>query len=137
MTTPVERLRALRCGEQLLQSILAASVPAELRHRAARLIDRYPHQPQLDTLLSEPNSWLSREVARALFDAGLLFEQLARPEHSGFVSRPLLQYAMRHFPSRDNGWYCADDFELFRVAELLADEEPPPTGPDTGRPARR
>lgn len=38
------------------------------------------------------------------------------------ATRDLLGGVMRHFPSRFNGWLGPEDFELFRVDELLEAE---------------
>lgn len=124
MTTPCERMRALTWGGQLLVAIAADSMAQEApRQRAAALIERYPSQAQLHDLLARTNALFPLDVAKVIFEAGLLFEALALPQHLNAASRHLMRYAMRHYPSRDAGWHQPEDFVFLRVCQVLAFED--------------
>ena len=124
MTTPSERMRALRWGAQLLETILADPVvPSELRHRAAKLGQRYPDSARLLGLLADRSSWFPQGVAQDLFEAGLLFESISLSGQLSSASKHLLRCTIRHYPMRANGWHRPEDFELFHVDEVLFNEE--------------
>lgn len=124
MTTPNERMRALRWGVQLLAAVAKdADVPPELQRRAAELSRQYPDQARLLGLLADREAWIAQDVAQGLFDAGLLFEATASTGQMSLSTQQLWRGTMRHYPGRFNGWQRREDFELFRVCELLACED--------------
>ena len=120
MTTPSERLRAVQWGAQLLEAVAAdPSVPPELQCRATEQSLRFPNQFRLLGLLTDRDARFSQDVARELFEAGLLFEAMERQIFMSPTTRQLWRGTMRHYPGRSNGWHRPEDFELFRVGELL------------------
>ena len=124
MTTPRERMRALRWGAQLLVvAQVDPVVPLDLRHRAVELSRRFPSQSRLLGLLADRDAWFARDVAQDLFEAGMLFEGMEPPGRMSPATRQLWQGTMRHYPGRFNGWHRPEDFELFRVSELLDSED--------------
>ena len=123
MTTPNERMQALRWGAQLLTAVAEdADVPPELQRRAAELSRQFPGQDRLLGLLADREAWIARDVAQGLFDAGLLFEVMAPTGQMSPATQQLWRGTMRHYPGRFNGWHRPEDFELFRVGEVLACE---------------
>lgn len=124
MTTPIERMRALRWAEQLLRELeIDPLVSLELQHRATEVSCRYPSHVRLLEVLSEPEARFPRELATVLFDAGRLLEAVDLPGRVSPATRDLLRGTMRHFPSRINGWHRPEDFNLFRVEELLDSQD--------------
>ena len=124
MTTPRERMRALRSGAQLLELAQADPVvPLDLRHRAAELSRCFPSQSQLLVLLADRDAWFARDIAQDRFEAGMLFEGMELPGRMSPATRQLWRGTMRHYPSRFNGWHRPEDFELFRVSDLLDSED--------------
>ena len=123
MTTPNERMRALRWGAQLLAAVAEDPVvPPELQRRAAELSRQFPDQDRLLGLLADREVWIAQDVAQGLFEAGLLFEVMAPTGQMSQATQQLWRGTMRHYPGRFNGWHRPEDFELFRVGEVLACE---------------
>lgn len=124
MTTPKERMLAVRRGAQLLLVAQADPVvPLDIQQRAVELSRRFPSQSRLFGLLADRDAWFARDVAQDLFEAGMLFEAMEPPGRMSPTTRQLWRGTMRHYPGRFNGWHRPEDFELFRVSELLDSED--------------
>ena len=117
------RAAALALGPQDVNpiSIYLEQTP-ELQRRAAELSRQYPGQDRMLGLLADREAWIARDVAQGVFDAGLLFEVMAPTGQMSPATQQLWRGTMRHYPGRFNGWHRPEDFELFRVGELLACE---------------
>ena len=77
MSTPEERMRALRWGWQFLRDIQQdARVPLERRDSARALALRYPAPAMLQELLASGARHLPKDVGAAIDDARTLFEEL-------------------------------------------------------------
>jgi hypothetical protein len=101
MTLPVERMRSLRWGLELLQAMLAdPSLPAPMRLRTQSLLPRYPTPDQLRRLLAEGVTGLPDELCAAIDDAADLFQDLRLGEWGSAELRRHQLYVLRHFPSR-------------------------------------
>ena len=77
MSTPKERMRALRWGWGLLRDIRQdATVPVESVDRAKALALRYPAPAMLQELLASGARHLPQDLGAAIDDARTLFEEL-------------------------------------------------------------
>ena len=77
MSTPEERMRALRWGWELLRDIQQdAAVPVESGDSARTLALRYPATAMLQELLASGARHLPHDVGAAIDDARTLFEEL-------------------------------------------------------------
>lgn len=124
MTTPRERMRAVRWSAQLLVVAQADPVvPLDLRQRAVELSRLFPNQFWVLGLLADRDAWFARDVAQGLVEAALLFEVMEPSGRMSPATRQLWRGTMRHYPCRLNGWHRPEDFELFRVSELLDSED--------------
>lgn len=114
MTTPSERVRAIRLGAELLACIQAdAGVEPRDRERAADLIDRYPDAQKwpVDTEVHAPPP--TSGEAEVIFEAGVLFESLARTDRMGGDTANLWLAVMRHFPGTQDG--CHNPEQIRRL----------------------
>ena len=124
MTTPRARMRAVRWSAQLLVVAQADPVvPLDLRQRAVELSRLFPNQSWVLGLLADRDAWFARDVAQDLVEAALLFEVMEPSGRMSPATRQLWRGTMRHYPCRFNGWRRPQDFELFRVSELLDSED--------------
>ena len=137
MTTPSERMRALRWGAELLESLQQdGAVEDELRARAASLASRYPRPPQLLQLVQIVPSQLSEDFARAIEDALELFGALRRSGGGSEETRQHLQFTLRHFAQPGEALYVAGSGASGALAEWIERELRPdepaccPTHPD-------
>lgn len=125
MTTPTERLRSLRCAEELLLRIANDPATSEsIRQNAHRLSRCLPAQEELLRELATPGATLSLDWAEAIFEVGTF---LARLEWSDIVDievRQFLQTVMRHYPTQHDGWSSASRLQAWPLSELLAEEGP-------------
>lgn len=123
MTTPDERLRSLRYAEELLGRIADdAHVPAAVRQRARDLAMAFPEQRELLAGIKTPGVMLTPTGAQAVFDAGVFFARLGRPDIADDESRMLLETVMRHYPTTQDGWRDARHLQSVPLADLLAEE---------------
>ena len=99
MSTPEERMRALRWGWELLRDIQQDSaVPVESRDSARTLALRYPAPAMLQALLASGARHLPQDVGAAIDDGRTLLEELqVRGKAAADTLRRIL-YTLRHFP---------------------------------------
>lgn len=123
MTTPVQRMRALRWGLELLSLMRAdQTVPETLRQHAAELQPNYPTPDELSELLALRAKLLPRPVADAIEEAGRLFEDLDRSGQGVEGTRRQLLFTLRHFPLRGDAFYMADFGAFGGVSDWLKGE---------------
>ena len=99
MTTPDDRMRALRFGRETLSDLTdRTDVPDRIRAGAAGVLQRYPTQGDLVALLETDALVLPSAWADALRDARSLLEEVGRL-HSLPEGMPFCILATRrHFP---------------------------------------
>ena len=101
MTIPIERMRALRWGGELLEAIQKDdSVLESFKRRAELVVWRYPTSDSLIGLIMSGAERLSRDVAEAIDEAGILFEDLQRSGFANTATLRLAMFTLRHFPLR-------------------------------------
>jgi hypothetical protein len=99
MSTPEERMRALRWGLELLEAIQRdATVPAEIGERARGLSLRYPTPASLQELLASGATRLPQDVGSSIDDARRLLEELQLHDIGSANTRRQVTYTLRHFP---------------------------------------
>jgi len=99
MSTPEERMRALRWGWELLRDIQQdATVPVESRDCARALALRYPAPAMLQALLASGARHLPQDVGAAIDDARTLFEELQVRGKGAADTLRFVLYTLRHFP---------------------------------------
>ena len=99
MSTPEERMRALRWGWELLRDIQHdAIVPVESANTARALALRYPAPAMLQQLLASGARQLSEDAGAAIDDARTLFEQLQVSGRGAADIQRVILYTLRHFP---------------------------------------
>lgn len=100
MTMPVERMRSLRWGAQLLDLIQQdGDLEVGIRRRAARLMSSYPQPSDLVALLEAHAMALPAEMGAAIDAARSLFEQIHSSAIGSAKTRHLALYTLRHFPT--------------------------------------
>ena len=99
MSTPEERMRALRWGWELLRDIQRdATVPVENGDSARALALRYPAPAMLQELLASGARQLPQDVGAAMDDARTLFEELQVHGSGVADTQRIVLYTLRHFP---------------------------------------
>ena len=99
MSTPEERMRALRWGWELLRDIQQdATVPVESGDSARALALRYPAPAMLQELLASGATHLPQELRAAIDDARTLFEELQVRGRGAADTQRVILYTLRHFP---------------------------------------
>ncbi len=99
MSTPEERMRALRWGWELLRDIQQdAAVPVESRDSARALALRYPAPAMLQELLASGARQLPQDVGAAIDDARTLFEELRVRGRGAADTQRFILYTLRHSP---------------------------------------
>jgi len=99
MSTPEERMRALRWGWELLRDIQQdATVPVESGDSARALALRYPAPAMLQELLASGARHLPQDLGTAIDDARTLFEELHVRGRSAADTQRFVLYTLRHFP---------------------------------------
>src|SRR5437868_15490194 len=99
MSTPEERMRALRWGWELLRDIQRdATVPVESGDSARALALRYPAPAMLQELLASGARQLPQDVGAAIDDARTLFEELRVRGRGAADNQRFILYTLRHFP---------------------------------------
>ena len=92
-------MRALRWGLELLEAIQKDdSVPETFKRRAELVVWRYPTPGSLIGLIKSGAERLSRDVAEAIDEAGVLFEDLQRSGLAKGETLRLAMFTLRHFP---------------------------------------
>lgn len=123
MTTPAERLRSLRCAEELLLRIAKDPATSEsIRQEAHRLSRCLPAQEDLLRELATPGATLPSNWVEAIFDVGTFLAGLKRSDIVEVEARQLLQTVMRHYPTQRDGWSSASRLQTWPLSELLAEE---------------
>jgi hypothetical protein len=103
MTLPVERMRSLRWGLELLQAIpVDPSLPDAIQRRALDLAPRYPTPEDLRHLLADGAFGLPEDHRLAIHDAAALFDDLRLGGWGSQATRHHLQYVLRHFPKANS-----------------------------------
>ena len=99
MSTPEERMRALRWGWELLRDIQQdATVPVESGDSTRALALRYPAPAMLQELLASGATHLPQELGAAIDDARTLFEELQVRGRGAADTQRFVLYTLRHFP---------------------------------------
>ena len=99
MSTPEERMRALRWGWELLRDIQHdAIVPVESANTARALALHYPAPAMLQQLLASGARQLPEDTGAAIDDARTLFEQLQVSRRGAADTQRVMLYTLRHFP---------------------------------------
>jgi hypothetical protein len=99
MSTPEERMLALRWGWELLRDIQQdATVPADSVDCARALALRYPAPAILQELIASGARHLPQEVGTAIDHARTLFEALQVSGRGAADIRRVVLYTLRHFP---------------------------------------
>ena len=99
MSTPEERMRALRWGWELLRDIQQdATVPVESGDSARLLALRYPAPAMLQELLASGARQLPQDVGAAIDDARTLFTELQVRGRGAADTLRFVLYTLRHFP---------------------------------------
>lgn len=99
MSTPQERMRALRRGWDLLRDIqLDATVPAGSCERARALALRYPTPVMLQELLASGARHLPQDVGVAIDGTRTFFEELQVSASGTADIQRVILYTLRHFP---------------------------------------
>ena len=123
MTTPNERMRALRWGAELLDALqLDAALPGALRARATPLGRRYPKPQQLLQLLQLVPSQLTEDFAHAIEDALELFGAVQRSGAGSEKTRHHLRITLRHFALPGEARYVAGFGASGSLAEWIEPE---------------
>ena len=124
MTMPVERMRALRWGHELLSAIQGdVTLPESVRARANGLSDHYPSARSLHDLLTVRARALPAAWADSIEAAGHLFEELQFSGAGTTETRRHLLYTRRHFPSRGAAQAVARPGQLGTLSDWIAPEE--------------
>ena len=109
MSTPEERMRALRWGWELLGDIQQdATVPVDSGDSARALALRYPAPAMLQELLASGARHLPQELGAAIDDARTLFEKLQARDSGTADTQRFILYTLRHFPHH-HAVACVDD----------------------------
>jgi hypothetical protein len=99
MTTPDERMRALRFGRETLSDLTdRTDVPARIRAGAAEVLQRYPTHDDLVALLETESLVLPTAWADALRDARSLLEEVGRMGNLPAGMPFCILATLRHFP---------------------------------------
>ena len=99
MSTPEERMRALRWGLELLEAIQQdPTVPVESSVEARSLALRYPTPASLNELLASGARHLPEEVGSTIDHARMLFEDLQSRGIGCANTWRHLSHTLRHFP---------------------------------------
>ena len=99
MSTPQERMRALRRGWDLLRDIqLDATVPGENCKRERALALRYPASGMLQELLASGAKHLPQDFGAAIDGTRTFFEELQVSASGAADIQRVILYTLRHFP---------------------------------------
>lgn len=101
MTIPVERMRALRWGYELLQEMgQDQSLPQEARARPGALLAVYPMPHALAQHVSDERGGLPMTWADAMAEAQDLFQEVGISGQGSVQTRRSLLFTRRHYPDR-------------------------------------
>lgn len=99
MTTPGERMRALRFGRETLSDLTdRTDVPAGIRTAAAGVLQRHPTHDDLVALAETESLVLPSAWAEALKDARTLLEEVGRLRSLPTGVPSSILATLRHFP---------------------------------------
>ncbi len=102
MTMPHERMRSLRWGWELLQTLQTdSSVPPALVACAAALAQSYPTPQTLSLMLHADRPQLPEGFGASVDGARALFEEVQLGGHGCEATRRHALFTLRHFPLRD------------------------------------
>lgn len=127
MTTPDERMRALRWGRELLVAIQQEiELKPELRNAATRLAQQYPTPEALAAVLDGATHALPQNFATIIEEAGVLFRKVEVDGSAPPGLRRHALYTLRHFPLPRTVHFIEHALSVGRVDEWLAHENVPP-----------
>jgi hypothetical protein len=108
MTMPMERMRAIRFGFEMLdEAVHDNELPLAIRQRAQSVLHHYPRPAELEELLTRDPAPLPQKWASALIDARTLLVDLHRQPGSTAMTRWSVTVTLRHFPHECDIWYFA------------------------------
>lgn len=101
MTTPVERMRAIAWGRELLTMLQAdPAVPEDLKQAARRLQATYPRASDLLKELQHGGSTFPTEAVLSIEPARPLFENVQARRAGSPETQLQARFTLRHFPLR-------------------------------------
>jgi len=99
MTTPSERMRALRWGWELLGTLRHDElISPALARRAEEIALRYPTPSALIELLKSDNPSLPADFGETLDTARLLFQEVQFGSNGKLQTQRDAMFTLRHFP---------------------------------------
>lgn len=99
MTTPDERMRALRLGRETLSALTdRGDLPARIRTGASEVLQRYPTHDDLVALIETESLVLPNVWADALKDARSLLEEVQRLRILPTGMPYSILATLRHYP---------------------------------------
>lgn len=105
MTIPIERMRALRWGYELLQEMgQDQSLPEEARARAGALLAAYPMPHALAQHTVDEHGGLPKKWADTMAESLDLFEEVKFSGRGSVHTRRSLLFTCRHYPDRSLIW---------------------------------
>ncbi len=108
MTTPSERMRALRWGWELLGTLQHDElVPPALAQRAEKIAQRYPTPAALTELLKSDNPSLPDDFGETLNTARSLFQEVQFGTGGKPQTRRDAMFTLRHFPLTGSAAWAA------------------------------
>ena len=101
MTMPIERMRALRWGYELLQEMgQDQSLPEVTRARAGALLAAYPIPEALARHVVDERGGLPKTWGDSMSEALNLFEAVGFSGQGSVQTRRSLLFTRRHYPER-------------------------------------
>ena len=99
MTTPDERMRAIRFGRETLSDLTTRTdLSARIGTLAGEILQRYPTHDDLVGFLANQSLVFPREWANALRDARKLFQEVGRSRDFPAGTPFFILATLRHFP---------------------------------------
>jgi hypothetical protein len=103
MTIPIERLRAIGWGRELLFTMrFDVTLPSHLRIEALALEDNYPTKAELLALVTAGPGAFPKAWGASIEGARSLFQKVHLGDLSSQTTRRDAYYTLRHFP--EAGW---------------------------------
>ncbi len=124
MTTPSERIRALRWGWELLGTLqLDELVMPELALRAQEIAQRYPTPAALIELLKSDNPSLPDGLGETLDAARLLFQDVQFGATGKPQTRRDAMFTLRHFPLTGSAAWAASGLRMGMLLTWIEAED--------------
>lgn len=102
MTMPIERMRALRWGAEVLEELTRdEGLGPDTRLRAAEILAVYPDVKELARWVAEAKAGLPQGWVQAVVDAGEFFRTVSVSGRGSGQSRQALRFTLRHFPDEE------------------------------------